>query len=448
MLIEHSTNNSVLAGGGILWRGEPFLSELAVIHRTRYGGEWLLPKGKQEPGEKLEETALREVSEETACTAKLVSFADFLQYKIGEKEKLVFFWHMQLVEENVRTRDKEADQLLWLPVEAASKLLTYDEQKKLIVRSGTSLRAPVGESQEVRLAKGDSRQTWRSRMKHFRGGNKIRKSRLQGSITTSRKRMESKLESCLKPKLQHLYKGIELLKTAEFYLNGNELDIAWKCFHESQRQEILTLDSEPLLAEAKVIRSEAEKIGGWRQAAIEELLGKKGELIPPGLSNESVYQAAQIRDEHFNNNAYKDQLFQRYLSTILVCLVVSAFLVFAYLYYAHWCSSPLSFLPPIFGVVGFGIFGGAFSTLLKIPPERGSSRIPEQVYASRLSLIRVFIGGASALILYVFIQAGLVLQLDGFDNKPDNLFLLYVISFAAGFSERLVLKTVMAVTKE
>ena len=51
---KSSLRETILAAGAILWRKEPFASDIAVIHRTRYGGEWCLPKDKVQLGETLE----------------------------------------------------------------------------------------------------------------------------------------------------------------------------------------------------------------------------------------------------------------------------------------------------------------------------------------------------------------------------------------------------------
>lgn len=49
------------AGGGLVYNDH---GEILAIYRR---GHWDLPKGKQDPGESIEATALREVEEETGC---------------------------------------------------------------------------------------------------------------------------------------------------------------------------------------------------------------------------------------------------------------------------------------------------------------------------------------------------------------------------------------------
>lgn len=60
-----------ICAGGVVLRGDRFLA------LKRYNGVWLLPKGHVDPGETLEETASREVEEETGLKA-------ILEEKLGE----------------------------------------------------------------------------------------------------------------------------------------------------------------------------------------------------------------------------------------------------------------------------------------------------------------------------------------------------------------------------
>jgi 8-oxo-dGTP pyrophosphatase MutT (NUDIX family) len=61
---------SVRAAGGVLRRVGSKGIEVLLVHRPRYD-DWTLPKGKAQPGERDEETAVREVEEETGLRASL-----------------------------------------------------------------------------------------------------------------------------------------------------------------------------------------------------------------------------------------------------------------------------------------------------------------------------------------------------------------------------------------
>jgi len=67
------TARAVSAGGVVLAELRPDAPVALVAHRSVRGSlQWTLPKGAQEPGESVAQTALREVREETGLRAELV----------------------------------------------------------------------------------------------------------------------------------------------------------------------------------------------------------------------------------------------------------------------------------------------------------------------------------------------------------------------------------------
>jgi ADP-ribose pyrophosphatase YjhB (NUDIX family) len=103
-----------------------------VVHRTRYGGEWSLPKGKVQAGESWEKAALREVKEETNCDAGIRGYAGTIAYMSRGAPKIVVFWHMAPVEECTFRRSAEVDRIEWLDLQRAIKQVKYPEEKRLL----------------------------------------------------------------------------------------------------------------------------------------------------------------------------------------------------------------------------------------------------------------------------------------------------------------------------
>ena len=68
---------AVSCGGLVIYRGKILL--LYKNFKNRYEG-WVLPKGTVEEGETFEETALREVKEESGVTASIVKYIDKTEY--------------------------------------------------------------------------------------------------------------------------------------------------------------------------------------------------------------------------------------------------------------------------------------------------------------------------------------------------------------------------------
>jgi len=127
---------TILAAGGIVWGPEPEGSRIAVIHRPRHGGDWSLPKGKLQPGESLEQAALREVEEEIGCRAKLGHIVGLTYYPIdGSTKKLVVFWSMTPVQAGNFVPSEEVDRLEWLSPREAIERLSHAQEKELVEKA-------------------------------------------------------------------------------------------------------------------------------------------------------------------------------------------------------------------------------------------------------------------------------------------------------------------------
>ena len=74
-------------GGVVIFRGKILL--LYKSYKNRYDG-WVLPKGTVEQGETHEQTALREVKEETDADASIIKY-------VGKSEYSFYSFHEQII---------------------------------------------------------------------------------------------------------------------------------------------------------------------------------------------------------------------------------------------------------------------------------------------------------------------------------------------------------------
>src|SRR5256886_11376002 len=88
----------VRAAGGVVRRnGSRGAMRIAVVHRPGYD-DWSFPQGNGDRGETLEETALREVEEETGLRCKLVSPLGCTAYANHKgRDKVACYWLMDVV---------------------------------------------------------------------------------------------------------------------------------------------------------------------------------------------------------------------------------------------------------------------------------------------------------------------------------------------------------------
>lgn len=130
---SRSGSRIVHAAGAVLWRptdsANPGL-EVAVIHRPRYD-DWSLPKGKVDPGETAPVAAVREVCEETGQHAILGRRLDMVSYPIEAGVKKVYYWAARSTGGEF-TPGNEVDELVWVPIADALKMLSYSHDRKML----------------------------------------------------------------------------------------------------------------------------------------------------------------------------------------------------------------------------------------------------------------------------------------------------------------------------
>ncbi len=122
-------SESILAAGALVWRkSEKKKIELAIIHRPKYD-DWTIPKGKVESTESLIACAYREVIEETSIETEFGRYLGEVNYQSLEGLKQVSFWSARVLKENSFTPSSEVDQIKWVEVSKAAKLLSLDTDK-------------------------------------------------------------------------------------------------------------------------------------------------------------------------------------------------------------------------------------------------------------------------------------------------------------------------------
>ncbi|MEE3393320.1 MAG: NUDIX hydrolase [Lachnospiraceae bacterium] len=87
---------AVSCGGIVIFRGKILV--LYKSYKNRYEG-WVLPKGTVEEGEKHEETALREVKEETGVDAEIIKYVGKSQYSFSTRDDIIqktVHWYLMM----------------------------------------------------------------------------------------------------------------------------------------------------------------------------------------------------------------------------------------------------------------------------------------------------------------------------------------------------------------
>jgi 8-oxo-dGTP pyrophosphatase MutT (NUDIX family) len=133
------TARAVSAGGVVL--AEPRLDApvALVAHRSVRGSlQWTLPKGAQEEGETVTQTALREVREETGLEAALIGRLDTIDYwfvwapERTRYHKFVHYFLMRATGGDFAEHDHEMEEAAWFDPAQARRQMSFANERKLL----------------------------------------------------------------------------------------------------------------------------------------------------------------------------------------------------------------------------------------------------------------------------------------------------------------------------
>jgi ribonuclease HI/8-oxo-dGTP pyrophosphatase MutT (NUDIX family) len=128
------------SAGGVVYKKEGNKYKICLIAK-KDKTIWSLPKGRVDGGEVPEETAIREIAEETGHHVRIETKIDEVNYYFFWKDnetfyhKFVYFYLMALIEENAQERDQEADAVIWVTPREAYKMVTYINEKEVIKKA-------------------------------------------------------------------------------------------------------------------------------------------------------------------------------------------------------------------------------------------------------------------------------------------------------------------------
>mgnify|MGYP000888356876 CR=1 FL=1 len=140
------------SAGGILFRKEGDDVFIVIVEWEKGVPEqWApvlrqLPKGGCKPGETLEQTALREVLEETGFDASIITKAGEAKWSYERNgqiwDETVHYFFMNPRTLVAQAHDKEFDYVRWIKIEEAAEILSYPPERELIQNIIDNARLP------------------------------------------------------------------------------------------------------------------------------------------------------------------------------------------------------------------------------------------------------------------------------------------------------------------
>ncbi len=136
-----------VSAGGVVYRKQNADFLIALCGRTQ-PGTWSLPKGTPDKDESMEQTALREVREETGLEVEIERPLGNIEYWFSRPRervhKRVHFYLMRATGGSTDAHDPEFDVVEWFPSDKAQEVLTFPTETEVLRRALDALRSRAG----------------------------------------------------------------------------------------------------------------------------------------------------------------------------------------------------------------------------------------------------------------------------------------------------------------
>ena len=146
---ETSKVQSLVSSGGVVFRHHEGSLETVLCGRSE-PVRWSLAKGTPDPGETLEQTALREVREETGLEVELDASLGSIEYWFADRDndvryhKTVHFYLMSPVGGHIDQHDPEFDVVQWFEVDEALTTMAYGNEASVLRRAVDVIKSRQG----------------------------------------------------------------------------------------------------------------------------------------------------------------------------------------------------------------------------------------------------------------------------------------------------------------
>lgn len=129
---KHETLNEVSAGGVVIFNN-------AVLMLRKFNGDWVLPKGRLEEGENLEQAAIREVFEETGCHGHIIEYIGKVNYvyknmKVGAYVSKEVHWYL-METKSMNCRPQKSEGFIkaeYVHMDKVLNIVRYNDERNII----------------------------------------------------------------------------------------------------------------------------------------------------------------------------------------------------------------------------------------------------------------------------------------------------------------------------
>jgi 8-oxo-dGTP pyrophosphatase MutT (NUDIX family) len=129
------------SAGGIVIRHADHGPQLVLgkRRRERDGVTWSLPKGTPHGHESMEETAVREVAEETGLDVRILGSLGTIEYFFVQRgtriHKTVHYFLMEATGGDLGRHDHEFEEVRWVDLAQAEALMSFSTERDVVTRA-------------------------------------------------------------------------------------------------------------------------------------------------------------------------------------------------------------------------------------------------------------------------------------------------------------------------
>lgn len=277
-----------------------------------------------------------------------------------------------------------------------------------------------------------------------------RYTRLAGDLASYKPLLEKRITETSSENEQWAIQARALIKSAEEFLSKQKIDEGWKSFHTAQRLEVFGMMDEEKTALAEELQVECSKLNDWRKDAILRMLGTEDKPKPMPPKSEVLVRALEIKDEHFNNQYYKNTLSRSMFQ--LLFMLLGAFITAIIVYfsvlvnnYGQEFSDYISISGLITGVLLFGFLGAITSAILFTRYSTKVSRLTEIGSNTIITLSKIFVGASFSIFIFLVMKSSVAENIKLFNFVFDEPLDFFAVAFVSGFSERLAQRAIEAI---
>lgn len=140
MAIEKDQRKKVISAGGIIFWKNGSKIFVCLVKRNRKD-VWIFPRGRLEVNENMENAVIREVKEETGIIARVIRKIGVIKYSFYSSsdkkyyDKEVHFYLLKMSKQERFIPNEEIQEMRWMEIEEAIKLLSYEQEREILLKS-------------------------------------------------------------------------------------------------------------------------------------------------------------------------------------------------------------------------------------------------------------------------------------------------------------------------